>query len=149
MIRCVEARWYGWYRRLGSLASVVGGIGMLLGAALAALSHHATSVPPLLIFGGIWLALGLAALIVNPRIVREIVVDGSQIRFISPRKQVVISADDILEVGHSRWDLNRMGALLVRTSTHGTVRTAGRLTSLIDALTELRRLNPDVIYRNI
>ena len=36
---------------------------MLLGAALAALSHHATSVPPLLIFGGIWLALGLAIIV--------------------------------------------------------------------------------------
>jgi hypothetical protein len=149
VIRCVETRSYAWYRRLGSLASIVGGIGMLLGGSLAALSHHATSVPPLLIFGGTWLALGLAALVVSHRIVREIVVDGSQVRFISPRKQVVISADDILEIGHSRWDINRMGALLVRTSTHGTVRTAGRLTSLIDALTELRRLNPDVTYRNI
>lgn len=149
MIRCVEARSYAWYRRLGSSVSTVGGVGMLLGAALAALSHHATSVPPLLIFGGIWLALGLASLISNPRFVREIVIDGSQVHFISPRKQVVIGAADILEVGHTRWDLNRMGALLVRTSTHGTIRTVGRLTGLIDVLVELRRLNPNVIYRNI
>ena len=149
MIRCVEARSYTWYRRLGSSVSTVGGVGMLLGAALAALSHHATSVPPLLIFGGIWLALGLASLIFNPRFVREIVIDGSQVHFISPRKQVAIDPADILEVGHARWDPNRMGALRVRTSTHGTIRTVGRLTGLIDVLVELRRLNPNVIYQNI
>ncbi len=122
---------------------------MLLGAALAALSHHATSVPPLLIFGGIWLALGIALLISSPLFVREIVIDGSEVHFMSPGKQVVIGAADILEVGHTRWDLNRMGALLVRTSTHGTIRAVGRLTGLTDVLVELRRLNPNVIYRNI
>jgi hypothetical protein len=42
-----------------------------------------------------------------------------------------------------------MGALLVRTSTRGTIRTVGRLTGLIDVLVELRRLNPNIIYRNI
>jgi hypothetical protein len=149
VIRCVEARSYAWYRRLGSSVSTLGGAGMLVGAALAGLSHHATSVPPLLVFGGGWLALGVAALISNQRFAREIVIDGSQVHFISPGKQVVIGAADILEIGHTRWDPNRMGALLIRTSTHGTIRTVGRLTGLIDVLVELRRLNPNVIYRNI
>jgi hypothetical protein len=149
VIRCVEARSYAWYRRSGSSGAAVGGVGLLVGAGLAALSHHATSVPPLLIFGGIWLALGLAALIYYPRVVREIAIDGSHVQFISPRRQLVIGAADILQVGHARWDINRLGLLLVRTSTHGSIRTVGRLTGLTDVLTELRRLNPDVIYRNI
>jgi hypothetical protein len=149
VIRCAENRSFAWYRRFGSSVTTIGGIGMLVGAALAALSHHATSVPPFLIFGGFWLALGVASLLYNPRVVREIVVDGSQVHFISPRKDVAVDAADILEVGHARWDINRMGALLVRTSTRGTIRTVGRLTGLIDVLVELRRLNPNIIYRNI
>jgi hypothetical protein len=148
VIRCVEAPSYVLYRRSGWSVAAVGGVGLLVGAALAALSHHATSVPPLLIFGGIWLALGLAALIYGPRIVREIVIDGSQVHFISPKRQVVVGAADILQVGHARWDVNRMGLLLVRTSTHGSIRAVGRLTGLTDVLAELRRLNPDVVCRN-
>jgi hypothetical protein len=149
VIRCVEAPSYVWYRRSGSSVATVGGVGLLVAAALAALSHHAASVPPLLIIGGAWLALGLAALIYNPRLVREIVIESSNVHFISPRRQVVVGAADILQVSHARWDVNRMGTLLVRTSTHGSIRAVGRLTGLTDVVTELRRLNPDVLCRNV
>lgn len=88
MIRCVEARWYAWYMRLGTSVATGGGAVMLIGAALA---HDAASVP-LLVIGGVWLAVGLACLIINPRYVREIVIDGSRMRFISPRAYLGSSA---------------------------------------------------------
>jgi hypothetical protein len=145
MIRCVEARWYAWYVRLGTSVATGGGAIMLIGAALA---HDAASVP-LLVIGGAWLGMGLASLIINPRYVREIVFDGSRMRFISPRAQVDIDAADIIEIGHPRRDINRMGTLSVRTSTHGTIKAVPRLIGLVDVLVELRRLNPQVTYRNM
>src|SRR5262245_66677208 len=113
---------------------------MLLGAALA---HDGASVP-LLVIGGGWLAMVVCALIINPRYAREIVIDGKVIRFISPRAQVDVDATDIIEVGYPRGDMNRMGVLSVRTSTHGTIRAVPRLIGLTDVLVELRRLNPSV-----
>jgi hypothetical protein len=134
MIRCVEAPRYAWYRRLVTAVTTGGGAIMLL---VAALAHDAVSVP-LLVIGGGWLAIGLASLIINPRYAREIVIDGNRVRFISPRAQVDIDAVDIIEVGHARLDINRMGILSVRTSTHGNIKAAPRLIGSIDVLVELR-----------
>jgi hypothetical protein len=145
MVRCVEAPWFAWYRRLVTAVTTGGGVIMVLGAALA---HDAASVP-LLVIGGGWLAIGLAALIINPRYVRDIVIDGSRVHFISPRAQVDIDAADIIEIGHARLDINRMGTLSVRTATHGTIKAVPRLIGLIDVLVELRRLNPQITYRNM
>ena len=122
-----------------------GGAVMLL---LAAGAHDAASVP-LLVIGGAWLVMGIAGIAAGQRYAREIVLDGSGVHFISPRNQVDVSAGDIIEIGHAAWDLNRMGTLSVRTSTHGTIKTAPRLTGLIDLLVELRRLNPSITYRNV
>jgi hypothetical protein len=87
---------------------------------------------PLLVLGGAWLAMGVASLVASPRYVREIVIDGSRVRFISPRAQVDVDCADIIEVGYRRGDINRMGTLSVRTSAHGTIRAAPRLVGLID-----------------
>jgi hypothetical protein len=145
MIRCTETPWYAWYRRLGASVATGGGVVMLVGAGVA---HDAVSVP-LLVIGGTWLAVGIASLIASSRYVREIVIDGSRVRFISPRAHIDVDCADIIEVSHPRWDFNRMGTLLVRTSTHGTIRAVPRFVGLIDVLVELRRLNPQVAYRNI
>jgi len=145
MVRCEEARWYTWYTRLGTLVATGGGAVMLLGAALA---HESASIP-LLVIGGAWLAMGVGWLISTRRAAREIVIDGNVVRFISPRGHVDVDADDIVEIGYPRTDINRMGMLSVRTSTHGTIKAVPRLIGLMDVLVELRRLNPHVSFRNM
>lgn len=145
MIRCAEASWYAWYRRLGTSVATGGGFIMLLAAAAV---HDAASTP-LLVIGGAWFAMGLASLVASRRYVREIIIDDRQVRLISARAQVDLDACDIIEVGHSRWDINRMGTLSIRTSTHGTIKAAARLTGLMDVLIALRQVNPRVAYRNL
>jgi hypothetical protein len=145
MIRCEESRWYTWYTRLGTSVATGGGAIMLLGAALA---HESASIP-LVVIGGAWLAMGAGWLISTRRTAREIVIDGNVVRFISPRAHVDVDAADIVEIGYPRADINRMGTLSVRTSTHGTIKAVPRLTGLMDVLVELRRLNPNVSFRNM
>jgi hypothetical protein len=52
--RYEESRWYRGYQRAFVVIAVVGGVAMLLGAAVA---HEAASIP-LLVIGGGWTAMG-------------------------------------------------------------------------------------------
>jgi len=54
--RYEESRWYRGYQRSFAVIAVVGGVAMLLGAAVA---HEAAGIP-LLVIGGGWTAMGAA-----------------------------------------------------------------------------------------
>jgi hypothetical protein len=46
-------------------------------------------------------------------------------------------------------DLSRVRPMLVRTSTHGTIKVSARLVGLSDFLYRLRQINPDVVIRDL
>jgi len=121
---------------------IVGGALMFL---VAAISQDSNSVP-LLVVGSFWVAIGLAGVWQRPRVAREVRLEDERITFIFPSKELTIPAADVIEIRRARGDLNHWLWLRIQTTSHGTIRVAARLRGLVDLLSELRRLNPRVMY---
>lgn len=121
---------------------IVGGALMFL---VAAISQDSNSVP-LLVIGSFWVAIGLAGVWQRPRVAREVRLEDERITFIFPSKELTIPAADVIEIRRARGDLNHWLWLRIQTTSHGTIRVAARLRGLVDLLSELRRLNPRVMY---
>ena len=108
----------------------------------AAAIHDSTSVP-LLVFGGGWLLVALAAAWRLRHLVREIVLDGETVEFRFPTGDIVIPAQEITEIRWPRWDPD-MRDLRFRTHSHGVIRTPCRLEGLREFMIELAEVNPTV-----
>jgi hypothetical protein len=122
--------------------ALVGGALMLLAAAII----WASASVPLLVIGGLWLAIGLGGAWQWRRVAREVRLEGERITFVFPAQELTIPAADVLEIRRARWDTNHFGWLRFHTKSHGTIKVAARLRGLFDLLSELRRLNPHVTY---
>lgn len=114
----------------------------------AAVSLNSASVPLLLIGSG-WILVGMIYVWQGRRWVTEIVVTAGVARLISASAHIDVPAADITEISHARFDVNRMGTLTVKTTSHGRIRAAPRLEGLLEVLTELRRSNPALLCRNL
>jgi hypothetical protein len=112
---------------------------------VAAISQDSNSVP-LLVIASSWVAIGLAGIWQSPRVAREVRLQDERITFIFPAKELTIPATDVIEIRRARGDINHWLWLRFHTTSHGTVRVAARLRGGIDLLSELRRLNPGVMY---
>jgi hypothetical protein len=130
------------YQAVGVYLPIVGGALMFL---VAAISQDSNSVP-LLVIGSFWVAIGLAGVWQRPRVAREVRLEDERITFIFPSKELTIPAADVIEIRRARGDLNHWLWLRIQTTSHGTIRVAARLRGLVDLFSELRRLNPRVMY---
>jgi hypothetical protein len=114
----------------------------------AAVSLNSASVPLLLIGSG-WILIGMIFVWQRRRLVTEIVVTAGVARLISASAYIDVPAADITEIGHARFDVNRMGTLTVKTTSNGRIRAVPRLEGLLEVLIELRRSNPALLCRNL
>ncbi|HEY3558780.1 MAG TPA: hypothetical protein VGL05_15015 [Kribbella sp.] len=139
VVTAEEGRAWRWCQRAAMTFTVGGGAVML---AIAAFAHDVSAIP-LVVIGGSWLAMGVAAVHLDRNLARSVRLDGDSVVFVS-RKTVAVPVADITEVRRRRGDLNRNGPVLFITATHGTLRTSGRLRGLIELVAELRRANPTI-----
>lgn len=116
---------------------------MLFGAAIA---HNSNSVP-LLVFGGSWAAVGGVALWRARHIAHELRFEDGQVTFVFAARELTVPATDVVEVRYGRFDMNRMGVLLVRTLSQGTVKSVPRLDGLFDFLAAVRDANSQLAVR--
>jgi hypothetical protein len=118
---------------------------MIAGAAAAL---NSASVP-LLLIGSWWILVSVVFVRQGRRLVTEIVVSAGAARLISASASIDVPAADITEIGHARFDVNRMGVLTVKTTSNGRIRAVPRLEGLPEVLIELRRSNPALLCRNL
>jgi hypothetical protein len=112
---------------------------------VAAISQDSNSVP-LIVIGSFWIAMGLVGVWQWPRVAREVRLEDERITFVFPAKELTIPATEVIEIRRARGDMNHWLWLRIQTTSHGTIRVAARLRGLVDLLSELRRLNPRVLY---
>jgi hypothetical protein len=145
MISARATRSWRWSQTGGVYLGVGGGLLMLLVAAIA----QSSSSVPLLLIGTGWIAMGVVGAWQWRRVAREVRLDDDRISFIFPANEVTIPAGDILEIRRARGDMNHWTWLRFQTRSHGTIKVAARLRGLVDLLSELRRLNPRVMYPDL
>jgi hypothetical protein len=145
VVRCAEAAWYRRYRRLAAVIFTGGGVAMIAGAAV---SRSSASVP-LLVIGAGWTLVGVIFIQQGRRLVTEIVVSAGAATLTSASASIDVPAADITEIGHARFDVNRMGPLTVKTTSNGRIRAVPRLEGLPEVVIELRRSNPALLCRNL
>src|SRR5881628_2401652 len=97
----VASRLWIWLPRIGQVVAVVGGIAMLLAAAMI----HQTQVVPSAVIGALWLALAFRGIGQMKASAWTVSIDGEAVMF-RGRREVLIPAKDIVEIRRSRGDLN-------------------------------------------
>jgi hypothetical protein len=132
----------GWRRFLaaGRWVALVGGIVMLIGAAL---SHDAASIA-LLVIGGAWVVMAVAGSWTSRRSAWRIVLAEGQLTFSGPSLDIRVPAGDLVEVRWGRWDFQHVAGLYFRTRNAGTIRIAPQLRGLIALLVGLREVNTQI-----
>jgi hypothetical protein len=140
MVSCRPTLWWTLYLCIGTVIGTGGGVIMLTAAAAI---HDSTSVP-LLVIGGGWFLMGLAGVWQLRHLVREIVLDGKTVEFRCPTRDIVMPAQEIIEIRWPRWDPGNMGLLRFRTHSNGVIRTPCRLEGLREFMIELQKANPTV-----
>jgi hypothetical protein len=145
VVSCTTSPGWRRYQRASIALPLAGGLLLLLAAAVA----HDSASTPLLVIGGAWACLGAAALWYSRRVADALRLENGQVTFVFPAGELRVPAGDVLSFGRGRLDSSRMRPLLVRTSTHGTIKVSARLVGLFDFLYGLRQINPDVVIRDI
>jgi hypothetical protein len=146
MVSCAETRWYRWYRRIGAVLGIVGGLAIITGAAL--MGNAASSVP-LAIIGLIWVVAGGSFVWQGRRFVKEIAVTGATVQFVSASGVTSVLASDVAEVRRSRFDQGRMGTITFRTASGEKLRAVPRLDGLFDVLVAVRQVNPGLLVSRV
>ena len=139
---CREARWYRRLVLVGLGVAFVGGVAMLLGAAVAL---DSASVP-LVIIGGGWLLMGCYGLHQRRGLMNEMSFDGAVLHLSSPRGHAEVPVLSVLEIGYPWYDWQRLQALRIRTNS-GTVKGVARFDGLFEVLMALRKANPNLLLK--
>jgi hypothetical protein len=138
-------RSWRWYQAFGLYVPTVGGILLLV---VAAITRDSNSIP-LLVIGTGWIVIGLAALWWRPRVAHEVCIESGRIIFVFPRTELTVPVGDLVRIRRAWGDLNHWLWFRFETRSHGSVRVAARLEGLIELLAEIRRLNPGVSYPSL
>jgi hypothetical protein len=145
VVSCTTSPGWRWYLRAMIGFPLVGGLLLLAAGAVA---HNSTSIV-LLAFGGWWACLGAGVLWYSRHVAGALHLENGQVTFVFPARELRIPAGDVLSLRRGRMDPSRMRPMLVRTSTHGTIKVSARLVGLFDFLYGLRQINPDVVIRDL
>jgi hypothetical protein len=145
VVSCTTSPGWRWYQRATIGFPLVGGLLLLAAAAVA---HNSTSIV-LLAFGGAYVCMGAGALWYSRHVAGALHLENGQVTFVFPARERRIPAGDVLSFRRGRMDLSRVRPMLVRTSTHGTIKVSARLVGLFDFLYRLRQINPDVVIRDL
>jgi hypothetical protein len=146
MVSCAETRWYRWYRRIGAVLGIVGGLAIIIGAAL---TGNAPSSVPLAIIGLLWIATGGIFVWQGRRFVKEIAVTGATVQFFSASGTTSVLASDVAEVRRSRFDQGRMGTITFLTASGEKLRAMPRFDGLFDVLVAVRQVNPGLVVSRV
>ena len=146
MVSCAETRWYRWYRRIGAVLGIVGGLAIITGAAL---TGNAASSAPLAIIGLIWVVAGGTLVWQGRHFVKEIAVTGATVQFVSASGTTSVLASDVAEVRRSRFDQGRMGTITFRTASGEKLRAVPRFDGLFDVLVAVRQVNPGLLVSRV
>jgi hypothetical protein len=136
MVTATATRRWLWFN-YAFLAAALGGIAMLVIAPFAS----SESLVPLLIFGT-WFILVSALQAVGLRnVAHTVTVEEGHVLFVGPRMRVRVPVDDITGFRRGRLDWHALGFVLVRTRTHGTIKTAARVNGAANLTTALLGAN--------
>jgi hypothetical protein len=131
------SNWWVWSLRIGQAIGVVGGLIVLLSAAV-------THQVPFAIIGSLWLVGGSIGVGQLRGIMRRVSIEGDVVAFQSPRKELVVPATEIIDIRRRRGDFYHSMPIRVRTRSNGTLLLPPRVKGLMELLVELRRLNPNL-----
>ena len=136
---CREASWYRHWMRALQWGAIGGGLVMLVGALIA---RDIASIP-LLIIGSGWIVLGFVAGSRHGRLVNAMSFENGVLRLSSPTESLDVAAGDILRIAYPWYDLQRMQALKISTTTR-TIEAVPRFDYLMDVLIALHESNPSI-----
>lgn len=119
------------------LAFALGGVAMLVIAPFAS----SESLAPLLIFGIWFILVGAVQAVALRNVAHTVTVEEGHVLFVGPRMRVRVPVDDIAGFRRRAIDWHALGFVLVRTRTHGTIKTAARMNGAATLTTALLRAN--------
>jgi hypothetical protein len=121
----------------GAILGLVGGLGMLLSVIIV----HTAAVAPLLLFGGLWVLVGVLFWMTSSRTAHRVVLVGDMVTFTGPRLHRELSAAQLTGFRWQRRDPRRAGVAYFTTTDGDKIRVAARLNGLFDLLFALKQLN--------
>jgi len=136
MVTATATRRWVWFN-YGFLAFPLGGVAMLVSTLFAS----PESVVPLLIFGTGWILVGVVQVVALRNVAHTVTVEEGHVLFVGPRMHIRVPVDDIAGFRRRKVDRNALGFVLVRTRTHGAIKTAARMNGAATLTTALLAAN--------